>query len=335
MVVTALRVLALGIGLLAYYTAFFMYEDEQGKWQNRVENLWVVIHDRARESGSKSAALFASVAAIVTKAFETLFGRNILSARFVGTSISCSFAVGFLLLSLTLPLARSLGLYADQPSPKDLIAFRDVEIVLIIAGLIFSFFAILPTLWRSRWAVALTLSPVVLMLLGVFHALTPKRLAFFVGLALSLLSDVLLLVLARFTVRWVSANGSVWRTASALLIQFSIVFFLILVPSGIPEAFPEFRQSVILMALVDMGGLNIFTALASSAFFLLLLSLLLHRGLWPVLARILYPLARFQVIRNPKITFFVGSGCLLFALPSLSGPVRSLIEWLAKRGVGG
>ena len=53
MVLTALRGAAVLAGVLAYYVAFFIYEDEEGKWQSRIENVWVSIHDKAKESGSK------------------------------------------------------------------------------------------------------------------------------------------------------------------------------------------------------------------------------------------------------------------------------------------
>jgi hypothetical protein len=67
MLVAFLRFLALVVGLLAYYTAFFMYEDEEGKWQNRIEKLWVAINDRERQLVTKASAFFSKVAAITTK----------------------------------------------------------------------------------------------------------------------------------------------------------------------------------------------------------------------------------------------------------------------------
>jgi hypothetical protein len=53
MITIALRFLALSIGAVALYAAVFMYEDQEGRWQNRIEKLWVVIHDRADSQGAK------------------------------------------------------------------------------------------------------------------------------------------------------------------------------------------------------------------------------------------------------------------------------------------
>src|SRR5690348_15688173 len=60
---------------------------EDGKTQLRM----ISIDDRAKSSRSKSVALFGRVG-IVAKLFNSIFGQEILSATFVGTSICWSFA---------------------------------------------------------------------------------------------------------------------------------------------------------------------------------------------------------------------------------------------------
>jgi hypothetical protein len=164
------------------------------------------------------------------------------------------------------------------------------------------------------------------------HAITRRRLAFFGGLTLSLLSDVLLLVLIRFTVRWVLVKTSVWRTAVALMLQVGVVYFLVLVPFGIPEAaLPEdFRQSPSLQALVVMGGLNLFTAIASSIFIMTLLFVLLHRVTWPILSRLLYPLARYEIMHNHTFLKSVGTACYIFAITPSLIDLKALFQLLAK-----
>jgi hypothetical protein len=84
------------------------------------------------------------------------------------------------------------------------------------------------------------------------------------------------------------------------------------------------------MALVMMGSLNIFTALASSVFLLSLLLLLLHRALWPVLGRILYPLARHQVIRSRKVMVALGTACFSLAFPLMPAAIKNILHWLTE-----
>jgi hypothetical protein len=67
---SVLRAVAAFVGAIAFYAAFFMYEDEEGRWQNKLEELWIAIDDRARTVMSRSAALVAKVAEIVTSAFD-------------------------------------------------------------------------------------------------------------------------------------------------------------------------------------------------------------------------------------------------------------------------
>jgi hypothetical protein len=95
MLLIALRTLAVPIGILAYLSCF-MYEDAEGKWQNRIETVWVAIDDREKLSGSRTSALFNTVAAIVTRGFNRILGRKIFSFQFIGVSSSYSFAGMFL-----------------------------------------------------------------------------------------------------------------------------------------------------------------------------------------------------------------------------------------------
>jgi len=215
-----------------------------------------------------------------------------------------------------------------------------LEAFCLISGLTFCLLAVLPSIFPSRWAGALSIIPAVFfgatfLYMTKAHLWTTKRSAFLIAILLSLLSDVLLLALIRFTIRWISAKTTVWRITVTVLMQAAIVYFLVLVPFAIPQALasedsiPDLRQSATLMALTVMGGLNIFTGIASSVFLLTLLFVLLHRIMWPILSRLFYPLARHGIFRNRKVLLRVGIACLLFVLP-LHSVAKSFFEWLAK-----
>ena len=335
------RVTAGIVGLVLYYIGLFMYEDEEKQWQNALENIWVSIADQAKESGSKSVALFGKAAAIVTKPFDLIFGDKILSLRFIGGSICWSLAMECLVLGILVLLARPLGLLVQQPSHAEWVSILHFALALIVAGLLFTLLAILPTLWHSRWAVALSLFPICFLgfdfaLLIYFHVGKPRHWGFFAGLVLSLLSDVALLALVRFTIKWIALKSTVLRTTTAIIVHLAVIYLLVIVPIGVAEVIPkpEIRQSAVLSAVVSMVGLNVFTALASCSFLFLLLLLLLHRILWPILARVVYPLARFEAIRTRKLALSIGSLCFLYAFPSLAGPAKALILWVAHRTGG-
>lgn len=208
----------------------------------------------------------------------------------------------------------------------------------LIIGLVCFLLAALPSLVPSFLSVGLSLIPGLLVAAWVarviqLHRLFGGQLALVAAFLASLLSDVLLLVLVRFTVRLISAATTASRIAVAVLIQLGVVVLLVVAPveAGVSLT-AKFGNHPTALAIfsIFVGGLNVFTGIMSCMFILVLLFLLLHKAFWPVLGRLFYPLARYQVIRNHTIMASIGTGCLLFAFPLMWGPARSLLEWLAK-----
>src|SRR6266849_3677624 len=144
MVVTVLRTLAVLIGSLAFYIAFFMYEDEEGKWQNRIEKLWVTINDRAKFTVGKTSALFNKVSIVVSRTFDRIFGPKLISLRAVGVSTSYSLAglslLGFFLLAIVPWFSKQF----NDPIPQVLLEYWPLfEVIFFLSGLIFLLLAIL------------------------------------------------------------------------------------------------------------------------------------------------------------------------------------------------
>lgn len=75
------RIAAGVVGTIAFYLAFFLYEDEQGVWQNRLEQLWLTVYDRAKVIDSTSTALFNKIGQIVLNWSARIFGRKLISIR--------------------------------------------------------------------------------------------------------------------------------------------------------------------------------------------------------------------------------------------------------------
>src|SRR5579863_2794189 len=59
------RIAAFGIGCSAFYLAFFLYPNQEGELQNRIEDFWITVNDRARDTGRLSTALFNRISAVV------------------------------------------------------------------------------------------------------------------------------------------------------------------------------------------------------------------------------------------------------------------------------
>jgi hypothetical protein len=329
MLLTVSRFLAFCIGVLAYYIAFFMYEDEEGKWQNRIEKLWVAINDKEKSAGgSQASAFFNKVADVATRGFNRVLGRRLFSLQLVGVSTSYSFAALFLGMGFfVLYVSRQSRLGAPLPHAAE---YSYLSHFLLIIGSACLLLAVLPALMRSRWSTALSLLPLSCVLLGLIrllanHSVDKGQVEILMALALSVLSDVLLLALVRLTVRRVSENPSISRIAVAVLIQACVISLFIAAPWETSEYLRGTTGRVVLGA----GIFNAFTGVASSVFLITLLFVLLHRVIWPVLSRLFYPLARHEFVHNRKIMAGVGTGCFIYALPLMSSHVAKVLEWLA------
>jgi len=106
------RVLVGLVGLIAFYFAFFLFEDEEGVWQNRLENLWIAISDTAEITNSTSNALINKIGDVLRRMFIQLFGDHMFSFRAVAVSTNLSLAGATLTTCLFEILALGGG---DQP----------------------------------------------------------------------------------------------------------------------------------------------------------------------------------------------------------------------------
>jgi hypothetical protein len=126
-------------------------------------------------------------------------------------------------------------------------------------------------------------------------------------------------------------KAAVFRIVVAVLLQVGVIILLILVPYSIGTALVQkFGPSSNFWALLVFSLLNVFTGLIASTFLFALLFVLLHKVLWPVLRRLLYPFKRYEVIRNPKMLTGIGTICYMFAFPLLPNTLKSILEWLAR-----
>jgi hypothetical protein len=60
MILTACRGVAFLVGVIAVYVGLFLCESQEGKLQNRIEELWIAIDDRARVTRQPGQQLFST-----------------------------------------------------------------------------------------------------------------------------------------------------------------------------------------------------------------------------------------------------------------------------------
>jgi hypothetical protein len=87
------RILAGIVGALLFYIALFMYEDEAGEWQSRLDNLWKAVLQRSKVTESTTVALFNKTSDMVMDGAMYIFGPRFFAFRTVMTAANISLAV--------------------------------------------------------------------------------------------------------------------------------------------------------------------------------------------------------------------------------------------------
>ena len=208
-----LRMLSLVVGLVAVYAALFMVEDGQGRWRSRLERLWIEVRDRDSQVGSRPLALFGKVAELLDAAFDRIFGPRLVAGAMMGASVSISWAIVLTLLAFGSTPADGMALEGSHESTRD---------ALFAAAAACWAAALLPIVFRARWLVAISLVPLLAVLLYSVVDITmpgqgddrdaPATLA--VSMPLGVASDLLVTVLVRRLVRYVAA-GATGRESSS------------------------------------------------------------------------------------------------------------------------
>ena len=302
-----LRVLNL-LGYLLLYCAVFLYENAEGKIQNRIEQWWVHLDDARIVARSRANAFLQGVARLTVRGFDRVLGERLVSFRFLGVSFCLSVAS-------VLSFAFFGALHAHRPSGGPL--FRSACFVA---------FALLPGIAPNRWVVRLwglcLIVGVLLPTSGFLFFIYLTRGAAFVGRGLgyvalafgvSFACDVSYVALTRWALRRISVGQRGYEIA--LMMGSNLLFLCGLFLGPI-------RLGVWMLRYWREGGaaiglsfcLNAIDFFAGSAALVLGLALLAHRLLWPVFERPLYALQRYRVISNKRLLW--GLGLALAFLPT-------------------
>ena len=107
-----IRFIALVAGLCCLYLSLFLYENQQGKIQNSLENVWIRIDDLQKNYLARHIAFFRITATLVGSALSRLFGNNLVSIQSIGVCVCFAFASLNLVL-LLFAISGSKSAYAD------------------------------------------------------------------------------------------------------------------------------------------------------------------------------------------------------------------------------
>lgn len=366
----AALVLRLCIGLVAavsFYTAFFMYEDEKGGWQNRLEELWTSVYDRAKLTDSTTTALFNRLAATLENIFEQVFGRRLLSLKAVLVSANLTVGLGLLAsLALWKFVQPALRTVLDHTSAAhDGLTYRTYVSVFELSCLwgdlleqivhygyfwntvvaaIFVLCAFLSSNARTKVTLCWLNAPLALFVAKalqknprLWYANIDQRYLYLYVPAILLLSvgwDFVAIVVIR---QLFAASINVVKPGRVvrLLVQFTLFALLsTCLPVILSWVFiVYFRRFTVLTLYVDnltnlLTIFNVTTFIYCMAPLVCLATVLAHRVMWPVLGRLLYPLAAEKVIGNRKVLVSVGSASISYAVTGGHITLDSLLKLL-------
>jgi hypothetical protein len=304
------RVTAGLIGCFCFYMAFFLYEDEEGVWQNRLETLWMSVYDRAKVTNSTSAALLNRVGEILKRAYIQLFGDRMLSLQSIAVSMNLSLA-GLTFTESVLSIAHVSDFYPD------VIAWVALAIPAMLVTC-----ALLPAWYKTKRAVAVSWISWLAFLFCFRNIieqqihLVPEAFYFMTSelLITSLVCDIVAVIILRKLFARLAINLSISRMIAMI---FAVSVLTLAIASSPLVVFATLRETAWPEDEGRIAGLllmlNVTTLLSCMLPLLMLIVILIHRLIWPMLSRILYPLSRHKVITNHKVLILMGVLCLTLA----------------------
>lgn len=324
----ALRTVCLLLGIFMLVVVFFDEAKEKGA-QDKLVALWIRLDDREGRTISRHATFVRRTAALMSVAFDRVFGQRLVSVRAVLVSTMLSMAticaVAWGVLSLLFWIGGS-AVVSDAlrkypcVSPKILVATGYViSWVMGLVALVVGVGAVLPMALRDGllllWEVAAL----------VFLAWWLPMLGSTVGapmisvIALGLLFDLLFVM----AMRWLLQRMHSWTRAtfgwlvSLGMLGLSVVMVLLPAIVGI-SVFQRSRR--VGMVLMVVAATNVYDSLVAGAYFAIGLAYVFHRLAWPMIKAPLYAVQRHKLVTDHKKVLFVGALSLLsvgvFGFPS-------------------
>ncbi len=310
----AIQILAIAVGSLCLYIAFFLYEDEESRLHNALENLWIRVNDRSDNASTFIRRLVTETAKLSSRAFDAIFGPTLFSVRAVGVSFSYALAsMSVYLIAATgrpnIPAVWAMPvIFVALGSLPALMGGRRIERLIFLLPLSFAIFLIMFT-----WTIASEYvrrpdpyGPEFLLINYIFVG----------SLALSVPIDFLWSLLVRWVSRKVSASQKLLPTLISLLIYLAAPGILLTVGQSGMIAGVMHRNPWLGSFLVLLMASRAFLVVTASVFTIVFGVVLLHKFVWPLIDRTIYAVARHRVLQNRRLIGVIGFALIVGAVGS-------------------
>lgn len=300
-----LKAISVLSGLVLLYGAIFLYQDERLKIQNRLEEWWFQI-DELRGTGlARSAALTRVIALRSSAIFSVLVGRRYLAIESLAACIAfalLSYVIYYIAFFATLALWswRELAEAFDRYRPVYVRGFVGMIISAGIASL--HFFG---TKRYPQWSRYISLATIMLTIGAV--SLLPHPLIVLTVFSISVCLACVCISLIRAMLSWAESTNSSARLAVVALSNSVIAFGVFVTPLVASQVVYSTGGSYVFARILGWTAMtNLLLALIAATFVFLLAIAVVHRLIWPLLSRVLYPLANDRVVFKRKTMATIG-----------------------------
>jgi hypothetical protein len=334
-----LRILAGIAGALLLYVAIFLYEDEEARLQNRLEEIWQRINEVQSRAFSREAAFLYGVTRATRAILDRLMGPELLSLQSIAVSAAFSVA-SFSLYWLSL-ITRSKIMFGEPfILPSQLALYCCVPLLFVVGTL--------PALVRRenypgvyRFLHTKTFACLLIVLAAAFPWVTMVAMArsiyaewllgrpmyihtvALIVIAPGVLADIVFIAFFR----WMLNRVSQLTTLSAIIPRLALVVAIlgILVGPSFLDKFPILDRplSPVLMLAKDISQTNLVDGLCLLLLIAVMVFLVLHRLLWPFIKRPINAANRKGLIKNTKLLGALGTMLLLYAFPD-----NPIVKWV-------
>lgn len=322
LLINALRVVIVIIGVLLIYAAIFLYENEQRKVQNILEDWWLKIDERQRPLLSRHTNFMRNVAYHAASGFDRMFGHKLFSKQSIAVSASYSFASVF--LSSFMVILYVVAFEPDVTSTNDPRVLRTAIVLLLLAGLNIVL-AMLPLFIQSPYKLDLWLATVIvvdfLILLAIHIIFVLGEGPFFVfglsiGVGLGIMSDIIFIAITRWALRWSAGLESFYKIISMILLNCLIALAFVGIPLFLNDWLPQWMldnnvgsqtpKEIVDLSTMFFAMSNVLTTLIAFAFLIHALLMLAHKFFWPLIERPVYALQQLGIAKRNKLLGVVG-----------------------------
>jgi hypothetical protein len=350
------RIVAGCLGAILIYSALFLYKEEEGGLENRIEQWWQRIRDLHAHAISRETAFLKVVADVTSKGFAKLFGKRLFGAKAVAASMCYSQAAIFFLVTITglpnLPPRQmegtrlttgilclvflfigSLGPFIDRQSQK---LFWLSSVLIATVGWPPLFMAVFNRIVSKSYSwteISIPIAEMILFAVAcdfLFIALTRVMLAR-AAKSSSFLTIATLAIGNAFLAAALSIGpivASMWLDS---LLKLRAIYdahgHLIMGPHILATQFIRNLVTLVDIPLLLVGASNFLDALVSLSWFLIAIMMLLHRLFWPLIERPVYALFRHRVFsEQKKLVFFSGVALVGLAIPRVGQALENVVK---------